>query len=141
MADALSELCALLESRGVTFTEIPRQEQWLYGQRWRECYSAAVKAGTGKWTIGHWDWNTFDHGYARCRTDAKALAAFLDCSANAFIIIPERGAGLRCSAPVMPDLSATPLELYVFPPDLEWTMVFSHEGTFFSRRAWHTGGD
>jgi len=129
----------MLHTHGVSFGDLPQQEAWVYQQRWRECYCASMHALTGKWKDGDYGWNTFDRGYARCLRDSKALHAFLACPASEFLLILDSGKGWRCSASAMPDLASWPQECYVFPPDLEWTMVFSHEGPFFSRREWLPG--
>lgn len=131
-------LVDLLRRHAVAVEELSRKETWAHQQRWRECYSACVKARTGMWTYGAFDWNTFAFGFARCLRDAKALAAYGACPAEEFLVIPEpnKGPGLRCSAESPPDLSSSLIEVYVFPTDLDWTMVFTHEGQFFSRRTW-----
>jgi hypothetical protein len=137
MEYADERLQSLLQSKGVSFRELSREDTWSYQQLWREVFCAAMKDQTGKWTTGLRDWNTFLEGYARCLINGKALHAFLSCQAHLFLVVPEIGNALCCSANAMPDLSGEQ-GLFVFPPDLEWTMVFSYEGNFFSRRDWQT---
>jgi len=133
-----SELQKLLVEQGVEFVVLAQAERWRHQQRWRECYCTEVKARTGKWTYKGRDWHAFSFGFARCWLDTKALNAYTAYSADDFLIIAETGEGsaLRCRAAAPPDLSSIRAEFYVFPPDLDWTMVFTHEGPIFSKRDW-----
>lgn len=133
-----NELRDLLRDGDVQFEEIPRKERWHYQQLWRECYCATVKARTGQWTYRGFDWHTFEFGFARSRLGLKALNAYFACTAGDFLVIPAHDTvpALRCHGDALPDLSPLAPEFYVFPPDLEWTMVFSHEGPIFSRKEW-----
>lgn len=133
-----SELCELLCSQAVSFTRIPRDQRWQWQQRWRECFCSELKARTGKWTKGGVDWNTFALGFAPCLWDEKALNAYSGCPSDDFLVVPagNRGGAFRCRAAQLPDLTPVRNELYVFPPGLDWTMVFTHEGPIFAKREW-----
>lgn len=140
MATPDDHLIALLHREGVQFESLTRNELWQYQQRWRECYCAALHARTGKWRLGQFEWSTFDLGFARALRDTKALDAYRACSTAEFVIVSEGATvgGLRCRAAALPDLSPLPHEYHVFPPNLEWTMAFTHEGLFYSKQEWLT---
>jgi hypothetical protein len=139
MPEFRSELVTqLLAECGIAFDVLTEKERWEAQQRWRECFSRGVKARTGRWTYGGRDWNAFDQGFVRSLRDTKAMRAYLSVTEREFLVICEDEAqlGLACRGAPPPDFTTVELELYVFPIDLSWTMVFTHEGPFFSRAAW-----
>ena len=126
----------------VTVAEISRQEKQQLQLQWRAVFAFTLNVQRARRTSSSRDWHIFSTKQAVCREHAMAQTLYQRIKSADFFIIPEAEElpGLRCTAAALPDLSALALDLYVFPPDLAWTMVFTHEpawhGPYFAQREW-----
>jgi len=139
----MTELKTLLEETGTELKPLNQQEQWKLKQKWRENYSQGVKERTGKWIHNGFDWHAFSYGFATASSGEKAFAEYRAVCAKDFFVVPEDFSGqigYRCYGISLPDLSSLGDDLYVFPPSMEWTMAFTHEGPdigpYFARKEW-----
>jgi hypothetical protein len=133
-----------LDTLGIRFETIDRQGKWSLQQTWRQRFSRRVKDATGKWSSESPDWSTFSAGYTASVRGFRAESAYADAVAKTVILLSSNPAipSYRCSSkPNLVDLRQLLIherrlyDLYVFPPDFGWTMVFVHEeemGPFFS---------
>jgi hypothetical protein len=85
----------------------------------------------------------FSCGDSPCKSGARALDLYANEAPGAFVAWPENGTipMYRCAGGKPPDLSALETDICIFPPDLSWTMAFTHElsmhlGPYFSRKEW-----
>jgi len=131
-----------VQRREVAVSEIARQEKQQLQQQWRAVFAFSLNAQPGRRTPDRRDWHVFSSKQSVCRNGTTALNLYVRAKPADFFIIPEveELPGLRCTSMALPDLSSLRLDLYVFPPDFAWTMVFTHEspwrGPYFSRREW-----
>jgi hypothetical protein len=137
-------LAQFLETLGIAFEPIDRQDKWSLQQKWRESFAKGVKDATGKWSDDGPDWCTFSAGYTASLRGYRAESAYSDAAAVSVILLSSNLAipGYRCSSkPLLGDIQQFITkerwlyDLYLFPPDFSWTMVFAHEeelGPFFA---------
>ncbi|MCP3138968.1 DUF4275 family protein [Pyxidicoccus xibeiensis] len=130
-------------SRCGTMAEVSRRERWRLMQEWRSVYASSLHAATGKWKHGQFEWHVFSFKYAHALSGTKAQHAYSLEQPGEVLVIPESEAlpALRLEAHLLPDFISLRNEIHVFPPDLSWTMSFTHEmsiglGPYFSRREW-----
>lgn len=141
---------------------------WL--KSWREVYAAGPHATTGQWILGGFDWHVFSFKHARALNGLRALAAYEAEQPKSLIVCPalagrkvprladdraegepsggQRSLGSPTAMPAvrleharLPAFAGQGADLLVAPPDLAWTMAFTHEeslglGPYFSRREW-----
>jgi len=145
---------------------------WLQG--WREVYAAGLHAATGQWRLGGFDWHVFSFKHARALNGLRALSAYKAEQPKSLIVCPalvgrriprltndrvegepsggQRSLGSSNAMPAvrleharLPVFAGRGADLLVAPPDLAWTMAFTHEesldiGPYFSRRDWIVSG-
>lgn len=127
--------------------EIPFKERWRVMQEWRAVYAAPFHQQTGRWKDGQFEWHLFSGRHVRALSGAKGSAAYEAERPTALVIVPEAEElpALRIDLPRgksgLPDFGAIYGDVYLWPPDLCWTMAFTHEqesglGPYFSRREW-----
>lgn len=135
-----------LVKQGVEFSPKETNAKWKIQRIWREKFARTTKEATGKWAINDRDWHTFSYGYAQSLRGARAESAYAEALAEHFILASsnEEIPFYQCRANNLPEsdllqrlIEENPalLDIYVFPLDLEWTMVFTHEtniGPFFA---------
>ena len=134
--------CAWASDSTVVEQWLSREDADAWRDRWRRVYAAPTKRATGRWANGGYDWHGFSYEYAASISLERAKAAYGDLEPGRFIVLPD-GASKRevfgvVGLGVLPMLSYS--DNLVFPPDLAWTMAFTHEddwlGPYFSRREW-----
>lgn len=145
----MDEFLIILREAGASADEIPRKEAWALLQAWREIYCAPVHAATGRWVAGggaQCSWHTFSYEYFPCLKGRKAIAEYGAQPGGDFLVLTEGplDVALSCVGSTFPDFTGLVADVYVTPPSLEWTMVFTHEGEafgpYFARAAWvHQG--
>ncbi len=119
----------ILVASGTTFAPLAREERWALMQAWREVFARGTFERTGQWRIPDFEWHTFSSGNSRAKTGARAEAAYASQQAHEFIVWPEDGRipMYRCRGNTPPNFAPLETDIYVFPPDLSWTMAFTHE--------------
>lgn len=109
-------------------------------EQWLEQFCANVKRKTGKWVYRGYRWHAWSFGYESALHGARAFDAFVERRATNFYMYFERDdLLLDCSGPPSPDLRSLFDDVYVFPHDLSWTFVLTHEmsmdlGPYFAAR-------
>jgi hypothetical protein len=132
-----------LDAAGGKSELIPIRKRHQFLQEWRHVYAVGLHSATGKWTYLGFDWHVFSYNHARALAREKALFAYRALSAPPRLIIcphDERLPAIEIVGASMPDFYNSGLDIYVWPPDLAWTMAFTHEdgwlGPYFSQREW-----
>jgi hypothetical protein len=134
-------------SLGAEVVELAQHERWSWQQRWRETYAQTVKIRTGKWVYSGYDWHAFSWKFTVARQGADAVALYLAERDRSLIVVPEsiRLAAFRLERASPIDFTACMEDIEIFPPDLKWTVAFTHEqpdiGPFFCRAQWCHGHD
>lgn len=133
----------VLDACGGTWEPLSRSERDTWQQRWREAYAAGLYAATGKWKLGQFEWHVFSFQHARALNALRAVNAYQAEAPQPVIVCPESLAlpAVLLRGTRLPDFSHRGADLLVAPPDLSWTMAFTHEesldiGPYFSRREW-----
>lgn len=108
---------------------------------WRRVYARPLKRSHGVWHRGAYDWHifSFEDTYALEGDDARRAYAAERCAELVFLPNDKHDRGCRVVTVRPPELGLQS-DVYVFPPDLSWTVVFTHEdgwmGPYFSRASW-----
>jgi hypothetical protein len=108
--------------------------------RWDETFCPNVHRRTGAWIHLGYRWHAYSYGFEAALTGDAALAAYAVCAARDLLVYFEDEDLFDCFGVASPDFSSFGDDLYVFPADLAWTMVFTHEqciglGPYFARPA------
>jgi len=97
-------------------------------QRWLEQHCSNVKAQTGKWIYGGYRWHAYTWGFEQAVSGDEAWERYRSKEQSTYLIFFEHSGHIfDCVGPRCPDLGILSDDLYVFPPDLHWTMIFTHE--------------
>ena len=131
------QLLEYLKSNGVTIRDIDWQTTIEAEQSWREKYGRAFA------------------GRPRLRQGVKAETEYSQTNCSHYCIIPfssnvngtpiqvrgPRRCGLECHGALVALGQFHAIEFFISPPDLEWTMVHTHEdhaygGPYFVRMEW-----
>jgi hypothetical protein len=133
----------LLSDAGVTFMPVHRSERWRLEQAWREVYARNTHARTGRWQIPEFEWHVFSYGDSPHKSGAKAVELYrLESPSEWYAWSQPPNVPLYyCTGGSHLALLPLATDVYVFPPDLSWTMAFTHEysmnlGPYFSRSEW-----
>lgn len=127
-----------LSNHASGFVRLGTRDKWQFQQRWREHFATGVKEATGKWVLNGIDWHAFSSSYTPCLKGSRAEIAYRQLEVEAFVLLSsnEHLPGYICTARELPDLNdlyafteqnPQVLDLYLFAPDLRWTMVLTHE--------------
>ena len=94
--------------------------EWV--ERWRGVYAAGERAPG----LAQYLWHTFSWGAYPSVSGAEAERLYsCHCYSDVIVLSNDRKTAFRAaSLPV----SDRVIDFYVFPPDLAWTMAFTHEG-------------
>ncbi len=107
-----------------------KDEACEWEQRWR-----AVYASNGAPGLKQYLWNTFSHGAYHSVSGVEAERCYAKQDGLEFIVLANdrRSALLTNTLPRW----CSRVDVYVFPPDLAWTMAFTHEdgwlGPYFAQ--------
>jgi len=107
-------------------------------QRWLEQYCSNVKAQTGDWIHLGFRWHAYSYGFEVAVSGDEARDLYRSKDQSTYLIYFESyGQLFDCVGPACPDLSGLKDDVYLFPADLSWTMIFTHEegigfGPFFA---------
>lgn len=106
---------------------------------WRRVFATKLHAATGRWKHGPFEWHVFSFGHADTLCGDEAVAAYQSECPEVVVVCPEsdRLEAVRLHGGRLPTFRGD--DVYVWPPDLAWTMAFTHEeslglGPYFSRR-------
>jgi hypothetical protein len=127
--------------------ELPKKQRWAAMQRWREVFAAPYHAATGKWRKhGDFDWHVFTPKHFQALSGSKAVELYEGQPPTTFVVVPDEEfqqhlPAFRCRGGGWPNFRRFMIDVYVWPEDVGWTMVFTHEesigiGPYFCRREW-----
>src|SRR5437660_1294876 len=135
-----------LDRTGGQVVPLAEAERWALLQEWRRVFAVWLHAATGRWKQ-QFEWDVFCGEYARALNAEKAAAAYAAEHPAAVIVCPESGVlpAVRLQGGELPSFRVEADDVYVWPPDLSWTMAFTHEedlglGPYFSRQEWVASG-
>ncbi|MEL6339155.1 MAG: hypothetical protein AAFQ65_04560 [Myxococcota bacterium] len=129
-----------LRAAGARVRELSLKQKWKLLQVWRERYCKPLHEQTGLWAgrSGH-AWSSFNDSYFPATRGDAAMADYLEEDPATLLVLPddENTLGFEINSSCIPTFENTFLDVYVVPPDMNWTMVFTHEhpeiGPFFAR--------
>ena len=123
---ALERLLSQSEGR---YQAIAETEWRRYNQRWLETFARPVKDKTGHWIHLGYKWHTFSYKFVPAASRESAIEAYSREMPSKFIVLSEDEGdpSFICENMPLPDLTEIGEDLYVFPDDYLWTMVFTHE--------------
>jgi hypothetical protein len=130
------------QQEGAAVTVLGVQERRRVMQNWREVFASAVKSQTGTWVHLGFEWHAFSYEFAQSKGGPRGLALYLAEAAPEVYVVPEDAddKAFICRTPTPLDFSVCRTDILVFPPDLDWTVAFTHEqpelGPYFSRAEW-----
>jgi hypothetical protein len=137
----------LAHSLGAEVVELAQDDRWSWQKRWRETYARSVKLRTGNWVYSGYEWHAFAWKFTVARQGAEALALYLAERDQRLIVAPEsvKLAAFQTQGTSPIDFGPCREDIEVFPPDMRWTVAFTHEqpdiGPFFCRAQWCHGDD
>ncbi|MEW6512278.1 MAG: hypothetical protein AB1428_15110 [Bacteroidota bacterium] len=138
-----AELESILIEAGNEIAPLTPKERRSIEQSWRRTYGRVRYAKTGKWSDGGFSWHFFSFGESSSRKGTVALELYAREHPPQFIVRPDGWSirAYRCAGGALPDFMSYDFDVEVFPPDLEWTMAFTHEksmglGPYYSRKEW-----
>jgi hypothetical protein len=130
------------QQRGASVSVLDVHTRQCVMQVWRETFARAVKSRTGNWVHLGYEWHAFSYDFTRSKSGARGLALYLAEAPSEVYVIPEDEGddAFLCRAPALFDFSDCEADIIVFPPDLRWTVAFTHEqpdlGPYFARAEW-----
>ena len=93
-----------------------------------ERFFAGVKRATGNWVYKGYRWHAFSFGYQQAVTGEKAFARFQAQEVQPFYLYYEiKDELFLCTGISWPDIRSYSEDIYVFPSDMEWLFVTTHE--------------
>jgi len=121
-------MCHGLDARGVIGHPVAHAVKRELTERWLERFCANLHRATGKWVHRGLRWHAYSYGFEHALTRDAALAAYAARAAPAvFVYFEEEDELFDCVGVPSPRFDDWHHDLYVFPADLAWTMVFTHE--------------
>lgn len=121
--------CEILESEySVTAKALVGQKFRTICQVWLEAFFPNVKRNTGHWVYRGYRWHAYSFNHEVTVSGEKAFGAFQAMPIEPFYLFHEWNDNLyECTAEVWPDLRALNDDIYIFPRQLEWMFVITHE--------------
>src|SRR5438552_15568288 len=97
--------------------------------QWRRVFAINVQAHTGEACYGGMDIHVFTWSFAPSARKTEAIRLYQVEDPKAFFVIPEDEdlPAFHCSGGCLPNFSAHWIDVLIFPSDLSWTMVFTHD--------------
>jgi hypothetical protein len=134
-----------LDSYGLIAFPVTGAERDAIIQQWQQRFFPRVFRETGEWVHRGYHWHAYTYGFEVAVKGADALAAYTARAERKLLVYFEDDALFDAYGEPSPDFSPWGQDLYVFPHDLAWTMVFTHEqeiglGPFFALPSAHGCG-
>jgi hypothetical protein len=118
-----------LDGYGLIAFPLTRRERNAITKRWRERFFPHVFRETGRWVHLGYHWHAYSYRFEAALNGHEALAAYAARAERKLLVYFEEDALFDAYGEPSPDLSAWRDDVYLFPHDLAWTMVFTHEQT------------
>jgi len=117
-----------LDAHGVIGFPLAPEERDPILTRWLEQFCPNVHRRTGAWVHRGYRWHAYSYGYEVALEHDAAMAAYRARDQRELLVYFEaEGELFDCFGVPSPDLGALGCDTYVFPADLAWTMIFTHE--------------
>jgi len=101
-------------------------------KKWLKLFASKVKNATGKWMVGEHLWEGFSSGLQVNYLNNKALEQYNLQKSYSFYIFDESGKqGFICTSNSLPEFYNTGYDIYLFPEDESWTIVFCHDNVIY----------
>ncbi|MHC4553250.1 MAG: hypothetical protein ACYSUT_10890 [Planctomycetota bacterium] len=135
------------EQHNIAYERLSQKDCYAIQKKWRGIYCAQMKKvrGTLRTHNQRHDWYTFEMNFAVCKYGPSAWDYYynIQWSDTPLYLIHEtrKDEGWICHPEKLPDLWGTCWpDLYIFPEDMIWTMVFGSESQsgspYFARKEW-----
>jgi hypothetical protein len=129
-----------LNNYGVIGFPVPAADCDEIMARWAKRFCPNVHRRTGAWIHLGIRWHAYSYGFEAALTGDAALAAYGARAARDLLVYFEGENLFDCFGVPSPDFGDWGADIYVFPANLAWTMVFTHEqsmglGPYFARPA------
>ena len=97
-------------------------------QSWLEQFCPHVWSKTGNWVYRGYRWHAYSYNYETALSGLAAFQAYAAKGAREYYMYFECDDWLfECTGPPSPDFRPLENDVYVFPRDLSWTFVLTHE--------------
>ncbi len=117
----------LLDAAGIAVRPLGRATTRAQAQLWRQTFLALVPRDERRRASGT-EWGFLSTRRMHAFEREEAYSAYRDQPDRVFFVLVEGfSSGYRCSGRPLPDLNNSATDYYVFPKDMSWTMVFTHE--------------
>lgn len=129
MSSPQLHVCNNLTNQGIAPTTLPKSGVWRLLQAWRAAFVPEVEAATGNQVYLGYEWHAYSYEFTRAVEGARAFAEYEARACTDYLVLSAWTSatfGFRCIGH-LPDLRGKRWDLIVFPPELTWSMVFSHE--------------
>lgn len=126
-------LYSLLEENDVAFETLPNETSEKLIEQWLSTFSKNVTRKQKRdCRMDQYPWHLFSFNVVPSLLGEAALKKYASKKDEEFYVIDLVGGdGIRCLSDLKPDFGPARSEIYVFPEDLSWTMVFTHEYGWF----------
>ena len=114
------------------FEPLSKSESIKIQRKWLELFANRVKEKTGKWRTGDYLWSNFASGIQPAYSSSKAIELYKQQKLGLFYILDESGKHcFQCKSETLPEFYNTGYDLYLFPKDGNWTVVFCHDNVVY----------
>ncbi len=124
----VSRLERLLKPERSGATRLTEEETERLRAAWRERFAAKLDRSLSAESKGGFDWHTFSYGvFPHLSGDEARNAYRMRIRRAELVLLPHRGEGPGFRVCGLHDFSRANVDVYIFPENLSWTMVFTHE--------------
>jgi len=128
----LSRLEKLLQPTASGAVRLTDTETARFRQAWRHRFAARLDPMLSAESSGGFDWHAFSYDkFPHLTGDAARNAYQAKAVDLTLVVLPHSTEGSGFKVRATPDFSGKNLDVYIFPEDLSWTMVFTHENGWF----------
>lgn len=138
-----AEYREILDACGGSYETLAAEEIRSQLKAWREVYAGGLFAATGRWKLGPYDWHVFSFEHAEALNGDRALKEYRAQTSGTVVVHAEalKLPAVRLRGDRLPSFEKHVVDIYIWPENRDWTMVFTHEsslglGPYFSRREW-----
>jgi len=136
----VNDFVATLKSKhNTTATPVVGSTFQRINQQLLETFFRNVKQATGKWVYHGYRWHAYTFNHETALSGDEAFEHYREQATAPFYIFHEfDDSAFECTSPSWPDVRAFDNDIYVFPRDMAWLFITTHEmsmglGPFFAR--------
>ncbi len=121
--------CDVLQSEySITTKAVIGKEFRAVNQVWQETFFSNVKRNTGSFIFRGYRWHAYSFNHEVAVSGRNAVLAFQETTIQPYYLFHEWEGNLyECTSEAWPDLRKLNEDIYIFPLQLEWTFVLTHE--------------